>query len=225
MESWVGGFQTEGSSSSSTGSDGTDDVIIKGNYAKDAFKQLKSATNLNLKMDSNGKVTASGKAKTDADKKLLEATTDSSVIVELNTTNSNYHNNGNWIVAGTFDGSTINQDGTVTANQTANTTQSKEVDEFYGSDIGVTVLHEVLEAFIGGKESPGTGPPTFNDVQNKTANGLGYLNAHNKAKQLDPRYIEPNVTHDCNTCPKYINKPHPVIPGLNIEVMINNMKP
>jgi len=88
---------------------------------------------------------------------------------------------------------------------------------------GVSVLHEVLEAYVGGKDSPGTGVPTFDDVKNKTSNGTNYLNAHNKVEALDPRHVAPTISQDPKTGQLYINKPHPVIPQLNTEKLINNL--
>lgn len=66
------------------------DVIIRGDKSKETFDQLQQSTSLKLKIDENGKVSATGKAKTDADKKLLEATTDANVIVKVNATSSNF---------------------------------------------------------------------------------------------------------------------------------------
>lgn len=64
---------------------------------------------------------------------------------------------------------------------------------------------------------------TFADVANNTPTGNAYLNAHNKSEQLDPRHVSPNVTADPNTGHLYINKPHPVIPMLNQEKLINDL--
>ena len=202
-----------------------DDVIITGEKSKEAFKQLKSSTNLKLKMDDNGKVTASGNAKTDADKKLLEATTDPSVTVKVNATSSNFTDKGNWFVGGAFGGSTVEADGKVTANQTVNPEQTQKIDNFYETAEGSSILHEVIEAFIGGKESPGIGAPTFDDVNNKTPTGVGYVSAHDKADKIDPRHKDPNLVADPSGI--YISKfPYsPLIPKeMNPEVLINNLK-
>ncbi len=200
-----------------------DDVIIKGEKADEAFKQLKASTSLRLKMDDNGKVTAKGKAKTDADKTLLEAINSETVEVSINATDSNFTDSGNWFVGGAFGGSEVNEDGKTVANQTVNPEQTETIDEFYGVQNGVSVLHEVLEAYVGGKDSPGTGAPTFDDVKNKTSNGTNYLNAHNKVEALDPRHVAPTISQDPTTGQLYINKPHPVIPQLNTEKLINNL--
>lgn len=202
-----------------------DDVIITGNKAQEAFNQLNASTSLKLKMDDNGKVTASGKAKTDADKILLEAINSTSVEVNINATSSNFTDAGNWYVGGAFGGSTVDGNGKVITDQTVNPEMTQKIDEFYGVQKGVSVLHEVIESYIGGKESPGIGAPTFADVQNNTPTGLGYLNAHNKTDALDPRHVSPNIVADPTGI--YISKfPYdPNIPkALNPEILINNLK-
>ncbi len=198
------------------------DVIITGKKAKEAFKQLNSSTSLRLKMDSKGNVTAKGKAKTNADVALLEAINSTTVEVNLKATSDNFTDSGHWFVGGAFEGSET-KDGKTIANQTVNPDMTETIDQFYNTDSGVSLLHEVLEAYIGGKESPGTNPPTFEDVQNKTPDGVNYLNAHNKAENIDPRHVAPIVTQDPNTGHLYINKPHPVIPQLNVEQLINDL--
>ncbi|HEY4538773.1 MAG TPA: RHS repeat-associated core domain-containing protein, partial [Faecalibacter sp.] len=201
------------------------DVIITGDKDKEVFKQLSASTNLRLKMDESGKVTAKGNAKTDADKVLLEAINSKTVEVNINATGSNFTDEGNWFVGGAFGGSEVNGDGKVITSQTVNPEMTGKIDEFYGVQNGVSVLHEVIESYIGGKESPGIGSPTFDDVQKKTPTGVGYLNAHNKTEALDPRHVAPNIIADPNGI--FISKfPYdPNIPkALNPEILINDLK-
>ncbi|QTY28393.1 RHS repeat-associated core domain-containing protein [Flavobacterium sp. CS20] len=200
-------------------------IIITGEKSKEAFKQLSASTNLRLKMDESGKVTAKGNAKTDADKVLLEAINSKTVEVNINATGSNFTDEGNWFVGGAFGGSEVNGDGKVITSQTVNPEMTGKIDEFYGVQNGVSVLHEVIESYIGGKESPGIGSPTFDDVQKKTPTGVGYLNAHNKTEALDPRHVAPNIIADPNGI--FISKfPYdPNIPKeLNPEILINDLK-
>jgi len=196
------------------------DVIITGDKAKETFKQLNKSTSLRLKMDDNGNVTAKGKAKTDADKKLLAAINDKNITVEVDGTSSNYADSGKWFVGGAFWGSTVNEDGSVTANQTVNPEMAKTIDEFYGDGAGVTVMHEVLEAYIGAVDSPGTGVPT---LDNTTPESKAFKSAHDKTQKVDPRHTEPTISQDQNTGYLYINKPHPVIPQFNVEKLINDL--
>ena len=91
--------------------------------------------------------------------------------------------------------------------------------------LGTSVLHEVLESYIGAKENPGTQAPTFEDVQNKASNGISYLNAHNKAMATDARFKAPNISVGADGV--YISKfPYsPKIPAaLNTEILLFKFK-
>jgi len=202
---------------------GVDDVIITGKYKDEAFNQLQKGTNLDLKMDEKGKLSATGEAKTDADKVLAAAINNENVVVNVNTTSSNYNDKGQWMIGGSYEGSKIiaggKDDGKVVADQTVNPSMTKEMDSFNEMGEGTTILHEVMEAYVGAVTAPGAIGLTASD-----GNPLGYQQAHDAAKGLDPRYIEATISHDCATCPKYMNKPHPIIPGKYVEKMINNMK-
>ena len=194
------------------------DIIIKGNKSKEAFDQLQSSTKLKLKMNNTGKVTAEGKARTDADKKLLEAITDTNVIVQINATSSNFTEDGKWYVGGSYGGSSVGTDGKIYTTQTVNLEMTKTIDEFYEMGIGVSLMHEVIESYIGGVESPGVGGPTFD---NTTPEFKAYHNAHNKTKSIDPRHVPLIISQDQKTGYLYINKPHAIIPGL--DLLINDL--
>ena len=196
------------------------DIIIKGNKSKEAFDQLQSSTKLKLKMNNTGKVTAEGKARTDADKKLLEAITDTNVIVQINATSSNFTEDGKWYVGGSYGGSSVGTDGKIYTTQTVNPEMTKTIDEFYEMGIGVSLMHEVIESYIGGVESPGVGGPTFD---NTTPEFKAYHNAHNKTKSIDPRHVPLIISQDQKTGYLYINKPHAIIPGLDVELLINDL--
>ena len=204
-----------------------EEVDITGDKAKEATNQLQKSTSLKLsRNESTGKLSAKGKAKTAADKKLMEAITDTKVVVKVNATSSNYTDKGNWFVGGAYGGSTKNADGTVTTNQTVNPNMTAKIDNFYGAPKGVSVLHEVIESYIGGKDSPGLGAPTFADVQNKTSVGTAYESAHLKAETLDPRHVTPNISQDPTTGQVYISK-YPynpnIPPALNPEILIDDL--
>jgi RHS repeat-associated protein len=204
---------------------GANDVIINGDKAKDALKQLQKATSLKLSRDeTTGKVTATGTAKTDADKKLQAAITDAKVVVNVNATSSNYTSDGKFFVGGSFGGSEVKDDKTV-ATQTVNPDQTKQIDNFYDVKEGVSVEHEVLEAYVGATDHPGTTPPTFEDVANKTPNGQAYLDAHTQADALDPRHKDPNSSAGPDGV--YISKfPYDakLPPSLNPEILLFKFK-
>ncbi len=201
-------------------------VVIAGSEAKKAEKQLDKSSSLNIKRDkTTGVLSATGNPSTPSDQKLLEAINSPKIIVNIDATKSNYTNSGNWYVGGAFNGSTANADRTVTASQTINPKMTKKIDAMYEMPDGSTMKHEVLEAYIGGDQSPGATPPTFQDVQNNTANGQAYMNAHNQAKALDPNYQEPINSQDPKTNKVYISKfdPSVVPPNANKEEIINDL--
>ena len=104
---------------------------------------------------------------------------------------------------------------------------TQKIDKFYGMKRGVSVEHEVLEAYFGAIDSPGTNAVSRNDVINKTPDALNYIKAHNNAKATDPRYVEPTVTYDKETGKHYIQKPHPEPIfrkfGIMVDIIINDL--
>lgn len=206
-------------------------VEIFGKKDRKAFRQLRASTNYKLTFDKKtGEVSAGGLRKgttaTAADNKLRDAINDKQVTVKVDATKSNYTQSRHWFVGGAYGGSTKNADGTVTTNQTVNPSMAAKIDNFYGAPKGVSMLHEVIESYVGGKDSPGLGAATFNDVQNKTPAGIAYENAHLKTEALDPRHVAPNISQDPTTGQIYISKfPYdPLIPAaLNPSILINNL--
>lgn len=167
------------------------DIVLAGDNAKAAFKQLKSSTNLKLKMDrKTRKVTVTGTAKTDADKKLMQASTNSNIIVEINAiseTTVNTSNGEKRLQGGAFLGSTVNEDGTVTAKQTLNPDQTKTIDDISGQEKGTTVLHEVLEAYIGAEMDPGSNDATNSDSIYQAAHDTTNEILENSSKKVNPK--------------------------------------
>ncbi len=161
------------------------DVFITGPERDKAFEQLQASTNLSLSINKEtGKVTATGEAKTEADKTLQQATTDPNVIVNIKATDKNVVSYTPAI--GIFNGNTKGGDGKVNTSQIINPNLTKIVDEVSGRSSGVTVLHEVLESYIGGKntQSSGVAAPSTLMVDPNPA----YEKAHNQAEVIDPRH-------------------------------------
>lgn len=174
------------------------DVILSGDLKDKAFEQLQAKVgNLNLQMDSKGKVTGSiknGATATAAELKLLEATNDSSVMVNLDATSSNSVDNTP-ILGGAFGGSEIDDNGIVQTNQIMNPNQAEIIENATGLPKGGTALHEILESYIAGKNNPGA--PGFGiggDLSEKP-----YLNAHNAAKRLDPTHNNYSVSQSIDS--------------------------
>ena len=169
------------------------DVVITGDLKDKAFEQLQAkAGNLNLKMDDKGKVTGAlkeGATITPAEQKLLDATSDSSVVVNLNATSENSVDN-TVLLGGAFGGSEVDANGIVQTNQIMNPNQGEIIDKTVGRPKGSVVMHEILESYIAGKNNPGA--PGF---------GIGgdlsevpYTNAHNAANRLDPTHKNYSVS-------------------------------
>jgi hypothetical protein len=165
--------------------DGMFTVEINGDRAKDATAQLQKSTSLTITRDEKtGKLSATGEAKTAADKKLKEAIDDTKVTVKVNATSKNFDKDGALITGGRFGGSTKNKDGTVTANQTVNPDQMKVIDDVTGRGAGVGVLHETLEAYSGAKNNPGA------SAAEDGVSNPAYVSAHEDARKTDPRHID-----------------------------------
>ncbi len=200
--------------------DGMKEVDINGDKADEATKQLQSKSSLKITRDeSTGKLSATGKAKTDADKKLLAAINDTKIKVKVNATSSNFTTNNTPILGGTYGGSNINtsevnNEGNVVTSQTVNPDQTAKMDSFYGEKSGTTMTHEIIESFLGGQNSAGTPAPVPGvdlDVNGAaiTPVGQAYLNAHNGAMAADPTYVAPTIVQDPNSQKFYILQ-HPI---------------
>ena len=175
-----------------------EDIIVTGNRSEKFTQQLNASSNLNITRDERtGKLSATGEAKTDADKAILAAIKDDKVTVEINATSSNIGKSDTFIVGGVFGGSTKNKDGTVTASQTVNPDQAEVIEGFANSKEGVVVTHEVLEAYFGAQDSPGASG-NINSSSSQSEKNKFYK-AHDKANKIDPRNkISENITTRIN---------------------------
>jgi len=174
------------------------DVVITGDLADEAVDQLNASSNLEITRNAEtGKLSATGKAKSKADKTLLKAINDENITVNLNATSSNTTTNASGetkdLIIGKFGGNVVNEDGTVTAAADVNPNQTAIAGEFYETEGGVYVTHEILESYNAAVKSPGTGQPGFDGIQNKTPNGRAFLKAHKKALKQDRRFVEPTI--------------------------------
>ena len=170
-------------------------VVIYGEDAISAFEHLSASTSLRLSMQNDGSLKARGKAKSDADKLLLEAINSSDIIVQVEAVNSNYTPSGNALVGAGFRGNEV-VDGVVKTSQIVNPNQLKALEEFYGLENGVNMMHEVLESYIGGKDHPDIG--TGDLVNSYDERYKDYVDSHNKAKTMDKRHVNPDINQDAD---------------------------
>lgn len=190
-----------------------DDVVITGNKKQETLTQLQAASELTLSMDSNGKVSAqqnfSGPL-SEADSQLMKATQDTQVTVSLNSTDGYKSTDGSGALLtslGSFDGSKVNADGTVTANQTINPAFGAAVDNHVGRQEGVGVVHETLEAYAEGTRAAATGTgsdPNSKSAQGRAASNANYNTAHNKARSQDPRHNDNYKTYEVKEARGYV---------------------
>lgn len=142
-----------------------DDVIINGDLAEKAVEQLNASSDLKITRDAEtGKLSATGEATTKADKRLLKAINSDKITVELEASSSNVSSeSGEILIGGDFQGSKVNADGTVTANQQVNPNHQEGLEGLIEGNAGKggLVKHEIIEAFIGAEFLPGSDDSGF----------------------------------------------------------------
>ena len=169
------------------------DVIITGDYKDKALELLQASVDgqLNLSMDKNGKVTATaaeGEKLTEASSTFLKATEDQCNIVVLKTDGDYRLDGETYCAGGAYGGSKMAGNGKMIGTNVVNPMVNEKIDETLGLPKGVGTLHEGLEAYMGILNSPGSpaGTPRNNDK--------GYMAAHKKANDLDPRHNDGDGT-------------------------------
>ncbi|WET51739.1 DUF6443 domain-containing protein [Chryseobacterium indologenes] len=166
------------------------DVIITGDYKDKTIELLQASVEgqLNLTMDKSGKVTATaveGVELTEAASTFLQATQDNCNIVVLKTDGDYRLDDGSFYQGGAYGGSKMAGNGKMIGTNVVNPMVSEKIDEALGLPKGVGVLHEGLENYMGILNSPGSPAGT---PENKDK---GYMAAHKKANELDPRHKDP----------------------------------
>lgn len=169
-----------------------DDVIITGNKSNQALKELQKSVSGELKLSMNketGKVTATsvgGKTLSAKSQKLLDATTDSSIKVQISATDNKLTSSKSPNI-GVFEnaivGSTeVGGKKSVTTNQSLNPEALKKMDNNAGNP-GATTLHETLESYIAGQMVQKSGISSGNS---NTA-GSVYEAAHSETESIAPQ--------------------------------------
>ena len=129
------------------------DVYIHGEDSEIAFEELDDETDLDLKFDrETGKLSVSGDPETPMEELLKSAILNNEIVVNLYTTDKNTITvDGKSIdmVVGLFLGSKIDEDGKVHTTQYFNFSHAEKWEEAGGSNVGLSVLHEINESFIG----------------------------------------------------------------------------
>lgn len=183
------------------------DIIISGALNQEAFKQLQNATgsNITLTMNKDGSICYAKSTSENLDfraQAIADIIDNNSVIVNLQTTNSNFTSTGNLFIGGAFMGNSIHQaqnnEIIVFANQEINPNVLDAADKQFGTP-GKMTLHEVTEAYQGGVISQKAGVSSPKSGQA----GSVYQQAHNAAISQNPVYqtmydAKGNVTNNIN---------------------------
>jgi len=189
------------------------ELFINGESAETAKNQLQQSTNLTLTRDNEtGKISATGEAKSQNDKKLLEVINSTDVAVNVTANPTNEISTGIYSkVGGAFMGNEISsatmtlvagtkpynpiemEITTVKTQQVVNPTVLDQIDTYY-NEPGASILHEVTESFEGGKISKraGVSSPNSGEV------GTVYKKAHDAATPQPPvygRYVGLNIEY------------------------------
>lgn len=169
------------------------DVYIFGNDASAVTNFMQYETpNLNLSIDKNtGKLSIEkvGNNLSKAEETIFEASTNSDINVNLNTTDKNYYEKGNenyYFAVGSFEGSSVNSEGVIETEQYFNLSHAilyAISDPSGGSSVGHSALHEIIESYIGNKDiKPGFEKPNKNDIYKE----IVFLGAHRKTEEILP---------------------------------------
>ncbi|MEZ4910560.1 MAG: hypothetical protein R2774_06830 [Saprospiraceae bacterium] len=156
-----------------------DDIIIRGEQAEKAVSALNASSSLTITRNAEtGKLSATGKAKGKADILPLKAINDENITVELETTSAQLYDSKDGtknipLLPGGFEGSTINNDGTVTATQFLNVENAKVISSVIGEEPGETIRHELNKSYLGAVKNPGGNY------------GSAYETAHKAAAKVD----------------------------------------
>jgi|GEM_PF-1402795 len=172
------------------------DVIIRGNRSKQAVKELRKSVNGELKISRDkkiGKVTATpiaGKTLSAKSQKLLDATTDSSIKVQVRATNDKLTpigapNLGSFEYAKVSSNREIDGKKAVTTAQSINPEILSEMDEYFEKP-GATTLHEVIESYIAGEMVQESGISSGNSLIEESV----YDAAHKAASEIAPQSNE-----------------------------------
>ena len=166
------------------------EVVISGNLADDALKQLQERMmgRITLFMNDAGRLsyTLNEGQKLRGDAKLMAGMIDNnSITVNLITTDRNMTSTGNLMIGGAFMGNTVTTDASgavrVAANQEVNPNVLGSADAHTGT-MGKMMMHETTEAYQGARISQRSGLSS----PHAGIEGSVYQRAHNRATPQTP---------------------------------------
>jgi RHS repeat-associated protein len=174
---------------------GPTDVILSGSERQKAFTELQASVqgSLTLAMDDKGKVTytqnieaptGNNVTPTAGAAALMGAIDDHSIVVNVEATDKITSPSGNTFTGGSFQGNTVTPAPVVTVetNQLVNPNVTKKMDDYYNKP-GATILHEVVESYVGGQNAKASGA----SAGTSNATPKAYDDAHAAASVVAPQ--------------------------------------
>ena len=175
-----------------------DDVVITGVESQKAFDELQASVQgqLTLSKDADGNVTYTRNKDADGNdvalsagaEQLTTAINDGNITVNINATDQTTTPDGSLFIGGAFNGNTVstertqendkvfNETNIVETSQIVNPNVTEALDSYYNNP-GASVLHEVVESYLGGVASQTSGV----SAGNASVSPNVYNNAHNGA--------------------------------------------
>jgi len=154
------------------------EVVVCGPDADNVVAALNASSSLKITKDQNGKLSATGKAKSANDKALLEAIKSPDVVVNVETTKSEQYKASDgstqWFLPSSLDASNILPNGQSEVNTQLNFEGASKISGLVGEKVGETISHEIKEAFAFGIMFKG-----------QSRNDANYTTSHNKASETD----------------------------------------
>ena len=178
---------------------GGDKIIITGNDNKKAAKELNKTTSIDIKMDKEGVLSATGKAANEYEQNLLDAINSDDININLKTVNQEViaiDGVKGEMSVGAYGGSSI-KDGKVEALQYVNMDHTEKVENGGGPKQGNLVGHEAVEAWKAAHENGGI------TKAYSPAGDAAYNKAHNETISILPSVPESSVVFIGTA--KYIN--------------------
>ena len=174
-------------------------IMISGKNGGIAYNAISDYTSDNLKiLNFYGLIFFAGVPVSDAEKIISEASYSPEILVILNCSDD--------VPSGSYRGSEFGSGGIVIGTQNINPDNLNIIDAFYNMPKGTSIAHELIEAIIGTIYHPGekATDQSVNIGEEICSDDQNYLDAHDKAKYLDPYFKEPNIIYDEKSKTYYI---------------------
>ncbi|WP_228420670.1 RHS repeat-associated core domain-containing protein [Chryseobacterium lacus] len=168
------------------------DIHILGSLARDAFDQLQANSQLNMTMDSNGKLNTTNLSTSDynklssTDQVLYNGIKNTNIDSRIYAENDNITPTGGLIPGGAFGGASYDSSsGKVISNQYTNPSVLGEAESFSGTPKGTGITHEVVENVLIASKSLETKSSV--PIHTRSSPSSIYQEAHDTTAAMMPQ--------------------------------------